>query len=83
MNQMMIEKYINMLTPAHIKQFAYNEGVQITENEIKVIYNTIKTRYQELLNGNYNIINDLKNEVSIPVYEKIVELINRYQHFLS
>lgn len=83
MNQMMIERYINMLTPGHIKQFAHNEEVQITENEVNVIYDAIKTRYQELLNGNYNVIHNLKDKVSIPVYNKIVELVNKYQHFLN
>jgi len=72
-----------MLTPGHIKQFAYNEGVQITDNEVKLIYETIKTRYNEILNKDYSIIHDLKEQVSKPVYSKIVELINKYQHFLN
>ena len=70
----MVDRYVEMLTPGHIKQFAYNEQVPITDAEVNIVYNTIKTRYKDIIGGDYDIINSLQNKVSPQVYNKIIEL---------
>ena len=83
MNEMMFEKYINMLTPGHIKQFADSENVEITEREVNLVYSTIKTRYKDLLAGDFTILETIKDELSEPVYKKTIELIEKYRYLLD
>ena len=78
----MVGKYIEMLTPEHIKVFASSEGVYITDQEVMLIYGTIKEHGLEIINGNTQYILNLEDKVSPPVYNKVWELIKRYQAFL-
>jgi len=78
----MAEKYINMLTPGHIKQFARSENVYITEKEVNIVYDAIKSNYNSILNNDLRSIYELKDKLSVPVYNKIIELVNKYSYLL-
>ena len=76
-----IEKYIKKLTKEDIINFSNNENIILNDNEIDIIYNTIKNDYKSLLYSNNKIIfNDLKNKINPNAYNKIIELYTFYKN---
>jgi len=45
----LVLKYINMLSHEHIKTYASNNNIYVTDEEVQIIYNFIKNNYRELL----------------------------------
>ena len=68
----LIKKYINLLEPIHIKNYAKNKNINITDNEINIIYNFIKTNYIELLDNELTL-NKLKPLIREDLYKEILK----------
>lgn len=84
MNKNMIKKYADNITKEDILKFGESEGVSINNNELNVIYNIIKTKQDEILNGNfYNLINNYKNEFNPVLFNKILEKYEKYKKFID
>lgn len=80
MNFLIINKYINKLTKEDINKFALSQNIKLTNEELNIIYNHIKNDYQEFLTQNPNsLLNQIKKEVRPIVYDKIIELYNKYK----
>ena len=71
----LIKKYINYLEPIHIKKYAENKNITISNEEINIIHNFIKTYYNELLEDE-SILNTLKPLIREDLYK---EIINEYK----
>lgn len=84
MNNFFISKYINSITLNNINDFAKKEGIFLTNNEDKIIYNYIKKYWKVFLYDNPdNIFNKLKCEVSNNTYNKIIEVYNKYKNKIN
>ena len=80
MNIFLIERYINKLTKNDIYNYSIKEGIELTNQEINIIYYYIKNYYKQFLNGhNEEIINELKEKVTTKTSNKIDELYNLYK----
>jgi len=67
----LIKKYINLLEPIHIKNYANNKNISITNQEVNIIHNFIKTYYNELLD-NESILLELKPLIREDLYKQIL-----------
>jgi len=75
-----IKKYINYLKKDDIVNFAKKEGIQLNSIELETIYNTIKTRWEEIYNNGFNVINENKNKLNTATYNKLIELYSYYKN---
>ena len=67
----LIKKYINYLEPLHIKNYAENKNIVISNEEVNIIHNFIKTYYNELLE-NESILNTLKPLIREDLYNQVL-----------
>ncbi|MBR5370003.1 MAG: hypothetical protein IK137_01720 [Bacilli bacterium] len=68
----LIKKYINLLEPIHIKNYASNKNIFITNQEVNIIHNFIKTYYNELLEDE-SILNELKPLIREDLYKEVLK----------
>ena len=68
----LIKKYINYLEPIHIKNYADNKHISISNDEVNIIYKFMKDYYLELLE-NESILNKLKPLIRDDLYEEIIK----------
>ncbi len=78
----LIKRYIYLLKPEDIKNYAKKQNVTLTNTEVTIIYDFIKSHYNELLNNNTKCFSLLKKELSSNLYEKIIVLYNYYKNYL-
>lgn len=71
----LIKSYVDKLTKEDIRDFSLKQGINLTDNEINVIYRYIKEDWQTLYYGNEKVILDeLKKEIREEVFNKIESL---------
>lgn len=76
----MIENYIKNLTKKDIIDFSNKEGITLDNNELDLIFNTIKTEYKTLLySDSTNIFNNIKSRINPTSYQKIKQLFETYK----
>ena len=83
MKEKLINEYINRMTIQDVNNFALQNGINLKENELTLIYNHIKTSWRTIVFGNpRNILDDLKSKIDNTSYQKIESLYvyfkNRY-----
>ena len=80
MNRFIIKKYIDRLTKQDIINYIDKQNIELSPNEIDIIYYYIKNKYNDFLNGNdQNILKELKQKVSPKTYQIIQEYYNLYK----
>lgn len=80
----LIKKYAEKLTKDDIRNFALKENVNITNNEVNIIYDSIKNDTDTLLSKDaLSYINKFKPLLSDEVYNKIIEKYNKYKDFIN
>lgn len=72
----LIKKYINYFTPTDIKNYALKENIEVSDQEITIIYNFIKNHYQELLDNDTSVFRLLKLQIRPILFDKIISLYN-------
>ncbi len=81
MNRFIIKKYIDKLTKQDIINYIYKQNIELSPNEIDIIYYYIKNKYNEFLNGNdQNILIELKQKVSPKTYHILKDYYNSYKN---
>ena len=68
----LIKKYINLLEPIHIKNYAENKNISISNEEVNIIHNFIKTYYNELLEEE-SILLELKPLIREELYNEVLK----------
>lgn len=71
-----IKKYINKLQKEDIVKFAKKKNLLLDQNELNIIYTTIKNRYKDILDDGIKVINEYKNKLKINTYNKLIEVYN-------
>ena len=85
MYDFLINNYVNnKLSLEDIYKFANKNGVNINENDAKVIFYYIKNYWQVFYKGNPdNLFMEIKNKISPDVYNKCVELYYEYKKMIN
>ncbi len=78
----LIKKYIYLLQPQDIKNYADSKKIDLNLEEVMIIYNFIKTYYNELLEKNIEVFSMLEKQVRYDIYVKIIELYNYYKKYI-
>lgn len=79
MNYILLKDYINKLTIDKLNEIAINNNIYLNKKELNIIYKYIKERYLEFINNPNIIINELKKELSIDNYDKLLAIYNQYK----
>lgn len=72
----LIKNYINILTINDIKSYALSKNTTLSDKEAKIIYDFIKTNYNNLLDKDDTSIKQLQNKLNPTLYNKILNLYN-------
>ena len=81
MKEMFIKKYVDILTKEDILKFASLNNVELSSNEVDIIYNAIKNEWKTIVFDDYKIIlNKYKNNFPVEKLKKIEELILLYKN---
>ena len=83
MNKLLIYKYIDKIKKDDIKNYSSSQNIKLTDNELNIIYDYIKYKTNEVLNNPQEVFKKIKDKVSIPVYNKILELYDKYKGFIG
>ncbi len=83
----LIENYINNMNVNDVDKFARKNGIILKNEELNVIYETIKNNWQTIIYGDYtSVFNSIKDRISPSTYKKAEELFfyfkDKYQRFL-
>lgn len=65
-------KYISLLKPIHIKNYAESKNIYIQNDEINIIYNFIMNNYKELID-NEDILLKLKPLIREDLYKEVLK----------
>jgi len=68
------KKYIKNLTPTDIKNYAQYKDIELTNNEVNIIFDFILKYYEDLLNKNTKVLEKLKPKLNNNLYNKILLL---------
>ena len=80
MKDKLLKNYINNLKKEDINAFALNNNITLSNEELDIIYDTIKNDYSNLLNGNHDkVFEKLNNKLSTDNYDKIIDLFFEYK----
>ena len=80
MKDKLLKNYINNLKKEDISLFATNNNINLSSNELDIIYNTLKNDYEKLINGNHDkVFNELKTKLSTDNYDKVINLFFEYK----
>lgn len=82
-----INNYVSNLTKQDIIDYSIKENIELNNDEIDLIYKTIKSNYKDLLYGDSNIIfNNIKSRINPTSYNKLKSLFitykNKYKKYL-
>ena len=83
MNKLIILKYMERLTKDDIVKYANKQDISIKDNELDLIYAYIKKYPERILNDTLDVIDEIKDDLSDKVYDKLLELYNKYKNKIS
>ena len=83
MKEKLISEYVNRMTLDDVNKFALQNGINLKDDEIKLIYDRIKSDWHTIVFGNPRaILDELKSKLDNASYQKIeamyVYFKNRY-----
>lgn len=75
-----IKELVDKLNENDIRNYALKEGINLTDDELKVIYMYIKNYWQVFYKDDpTSLFSELKEKLSPKTYSKIIELYNKYK----
>jgi len=83
MNKFILYQYINKIKKEDIVKFGIKEGIIIKKEETELIYDYIKNEYERIIQKPMDVIIEIKDKVSNQVYQKILELYDKYKDMLD
>lgn len=86
MKEKLINEYVNRMTINDVNKFAIQNGINLNNDELNLIYTYIKNDWRTIVFGNpRRILDDLKNNLNQESYSKIENLYTffkeRYSNF--
>lgn len=84
MGKNIIKAYAMKLEVNDVINFGQKEGVNVTENEANVFLITVKENIDYILDGHaLELLESKRDEFTNEVYEKLVELFDKYKKFIG
>lgn len=83
MNKLIILKYMERLTRDDVIKYANKQDINIKDNELDLIYAYIKKYPERILNDAVDVIDEIKDDLSLEVYNKLLELYDKYKNKIS
>lgn len=84
MKNELIKSYINRLTKQDIVNYLIKENIMYSNDEVDLIYNSIKNDYETILTTDFNkYITNYKFNLNDELYNKIIEKYNEYKKFIE
>lgn len=75
MVEKLINEYVNRMTLNDVNAFAVKNGIVLKDDELNLIFKTIKENWHTLVYGNArSILDDIKSKVDSLTYQKIENL---------
>ncbi len=75
----LVKKYINRLSINDLEKFAKKNNISYTKEELNTVYNFILNNYNDLLNENIRVFENIKNKISPTLYKKLLNLYIEYK----
>ncbi|MBQ3307102.1 MAG: DUF2624 family protein [Bacilli bacterium] len=75
----LIQKYVENLTTKDLEMFAKKNNISYTEKELNIVYQFIKERYQELLDQNIKVFEEIRDKISPNLYKTLLEYYIEYK----
>ena len=72
MNRLLIYEYINRLKYDDIVKFCNYKGINVSDNDLEVVYKYIKNDYKRFFNDPMVVLNEVKNKVSDNTFKEIM-----------
>ena len=87
MQEFLIKNYISRLTTKDIDEFSKKHGIELKEQELKLIEQTVKKDWRTIIYGNPKpILDNLKTKLDNLQYQKIenlyIEFKQKYENYL-
>lgn len=80
----LIKSYVNKIKPEDVIDYGKKEGVDVTLEEATLFVETVKANADYILVGHaYEVLESIKNKISTPAYQKLEELLAKYQKFIN
>ena len=76
----LIKTYIDNLTIDDLRKYIIGNYGNIDEEEISIIYDCIKNKWEDIYNDNPKVWNELKNKLSPNTYNEIIKLYKKYSY---
>jgi len=83
MNKLFIYEYIKRIKRDNIIKFAGDQGIQLDDYELDIIYNYIKNDYRRILSNPLDVLEEAKEMLSDSTYQKLLELYDKYKDKIS
>lgn len=83
MHKLIILKYMEKITKDDIRKYAQSQDTTLDDNELDLIYNYIKKYPKRILNEPLDVIDEIKDDLSNDVYQKLLELYQKYKDKIS
>ena len=83
MNRLIIYEYINKLKYEDIVSFCNYKGINVSKNEIDIIYDYIKHDYKRFFNDPMGVLNEVKVKVSDNTFNEIMILYDKYKGMIK
>ena len=74
---------MDKLTKEDINKYASGQDISLKSNELDLIYAYIKKYSKRILNDPLDVIDEIKDDLSIDVYNKLLELYDKYKDFID
>ena len=80
----LIKSYAMKIKPEDVIDYGRKEGVNVSLEEATLFVDTVKENADYILDGHaYEILESIKDKVSAPSYEKLEELLMKYQKYIN
>ena len=79
MNKSLIYKYLDKLQKENINDYALKQNINLTDDELSLIYTYIKEYPDKIIDNPLDILLEIKNQITINTYNKLLELYNKYK----
>ena len=83
MNINIIKKYIKLLEKEDINVFLIKNEIHVNNRELEYLFNTVKNNYEEIINGDKKLFQEIKNNINIDAYIKLEKKYIEYKKYLK
>ena len=82
-NKSVVYNYIKNIKKEDIYNYGIKQGIEISNNDIDIIYDYINNRYDDIINDIERIFLEVKDKLNIKTYDKLLELYDKYKYIIN